>query len=629
MIAIRSAVFRILFAAVWAVASLQAEPVPQPPKIVLAPQSVTAIVGDTTAFTVAALGDGPLSYQWLKDEAALPDATNSALVLTNVQLTDAGAYAVVVTNLAGSATSAAAVLTVTPPPKAPTLLIQPLSQTIQAGGNAEFAAEADGTAPLNYQWYKDAVALPGATNVPLILTNAQLADAGGYFVVVANVAGSATSLVATLTVTIPPTPPSFTRQPIGQTLAAGLTLTLSAEAAGSEPLGYQWYKDGTPLAGQTNVVLTVNRAQTTDSGLYTLLVSNSGGAVPSSPAVVVVYPPGQPPATQLILDNIRQVSARQAAVDVLLAAAGLESYVAFSLNFNPQILTEPEGRLPLPGTNPVPALSLESSLATNGMLGVTVAQASGVAFASGRQVLCTLLFTLTNTTPADTTQPLASARFAFGDTPLLRIVRDTANNELVQSAPEVQPMRQADPPSTAASRQTGLMSRTLRVTNPGAGLLPGAQLRIRGLTNDTLGNPVTLFNASGVVGGIPYVQVPPLAAGASLALLLEFYVSDRRTLPEPVYEWVLAAPVSPPLDTATAVQADLRQVEGLFLVEFVTATNRVYYIQYTDSLAQPSWLTSLPPVQGTGERAQWLDTGLPRTLSQPDTNRFYRVLVSP
>lgn len=627
MIAMRPAVFRILFAA-WAVFSLHAEPVAQPPKIILPPQSVTVIVGDATAFTVAALGDAPLSYQWLKDDAALPDATNSALVLTNVQLTDAGAYTVVITNLAGSVTSAAAQLTVTPPPKAPTILVQPLNQSAQVGGSVEFAAEADGTAPLNYQWFKDAAALAGATNVPLILTNVQLANAGAYFVVVTNVAGSATSQVATLTVTIPPTPPSFTRQPVGQTLTAGLSLTLSAQAAGSDPLKYQWYKDGNVLPGQTNSVLTIERTQTTDSGLYLLLVSNAGGAVPSTPAMVIVNPASHAPATQLALANIRPASAQQIAADVLLTAGGSESYITFSLGFNPVILTSPEGQLPPSSANPAPALSLETSQLTNGLVGVTVAQASGVAFPPGRQVLCTLVFTLTNTTPADTTLPLANARFAFGDLPLLRLVRDTANNEVLQAAPEVQPARQDDPAPVGASRQTGLISRTVRLTNASAGLLPGGQLWLRGLTNDSLGNPITLFNASGTVDGVPFIRVPSLAAGATVALLLEFYVTDRQTIPAPVYDWVLGIATAPALDGAAAVQADLRQVDGLFLVEFLTTTNLTYYIQYTDNMSQPSWLTSLPPVQGTGGRVQWMDTGLPRTLSQPDTNRFYRVWVT-
>jgi hypothetical protein len=83
------------------------------PFIFSPPASQTASVGSMATFAVVAAGTPPLSYQWSSNTVALAGATNTSLTLANVHLSDSGSYySVTVTNLAGSATSSNAVLTV-------------------------------------------------------------------------------------------------------------------------------------------------------------------------------------------------------------------------------------------------------------------------------------------------------------------------------------------------------------------------------------------------------------------------------------------------------------------------------------------------------------------------------------
>jgi hypothetical protein len=84
------------------------------PSITSPPQSQTAETGATVRFHVSATDTLPLSYQWFFNSAmATPASTNNwALVLTNVQPFQAGAYTVVVTNVAGAVTSSPAMLNV-------------------------------------------------------------------------------------------------------------------------------------------------------------------------------------------------------------------------------------------------------------------------------------------------------------------------------------------------------------------------------------------------------------------------------------------------------------------------------------------------------------------------------------
>ena len=84
----------------------------QPVVITLQPASVTVTTGKNTTLKVQASGTGPLTYQWRKNGVPITGATDNKLALTGVQGSDAGNYDVVVTNAAGSVTSAAAVLSV-------------------------------------------------------------------------------------------------------------------------------------------------------------------------------------------------------------------------------------------------------------------------------------------------------------------------------------------------------------------------------------------------------------------------------------------------------------------------------------------------------------------------------------
>ena len=89
---------------------------PTAPVIVSQPTNQVVYLGFTAAFSVMAGGTPPLSYQWNFNGTNIVGATNTFLTLTNVQLSQAGNYVVLVTNVYGSTNSAVAVLTVNPPP---------------------------------------------------------------------------------------------------------------------------------------------------------------------------------------------------------------------------------------------------------------------------------------------------------------------------------------------------------------------------------------------------------------------------------------------------------------------------------------------------------------------------------
>ena len=82
--------------------------------------------------------------------------------------------------------------------------------------------------------------------------------------------------------------PEILTHPVGKEVSVGDTVTMTASARGTAPLSYQWNKNGTPIAGQTTLTLTLVNVTTDDSGAYTLTVSNSVGTAVSSAADLCV-----------------------------------------------------------------------------------------------------------------------------------------------------------------------------------------------------------------------------------------------------------------------------------------------------------------------------------------------------
>ena len=120
-----------------------------PPSITAQPTNLSVVGGANASFSVTASGTAPLSYQWQFNGAGLAGATGTSLTLASVQPTNGGSYTVVVTNTAGSVTSAVAVLTVLVPPA---ITAQPTNLSVVEGANASFSVTASGTEPLSYQW---------------------------------------------------------------------------------------------------------------------------------------------------------------------------------------------------------------------------------------------------------------------------------------------------------------------------------------------------------------------------------------------------------------------------------------------------------------------------------------------
>jgi hypothetical protein len=108
------------------------------PFVTVQPQSQMVALGTNVTLTVAAGGLPAPGFQWQFNGSNLSGATNASLALNNVQATNTGVYAVLLTNLAGSVTSSNATLTLIPPAAAQFQAIN-----VQPDGSIQLAFRGD------------------------------------------------------------------------------------------------------------------------------------------------------------------------------------------------------------------------------------------------------------------------------------------------------------------------------------------------------------------------------------------------------------------------------------------------------------------------------------------------------
>jgi hypothetical protein len=86
--------------------------------------------------------------------------------------------------------------------------------------------------------------------------------------------------------------PSLLTSAATQTAEVGSTVRFQVCPSGYSPLFYQWFFNGTNLlSGATNSVLELADVGSSQTGSYTVVITNIAGAVTSAPAMLSVIPP--------------------------------------------------------------------------------------------------------------------------------------------------------------------------------------------------------------------------------------------------------------------------------------------------------------------------------------------------
>jgi hypothetical protein len=231
---------------------------------------ITVCAGNSVTITGDA-GTG-YTYQWYNGGLGAPitGATNISYTATV-----SGNYFVVVTNSTGCSTQSATTAVVVYP--APVARVDTASSTrFCTGGSVTLSAPA--VAGNGFQWYKDGVAITGATSVSYIASST-----GVYKVRVDSPAIGCSSMSPGQSVTVVTAPNLVPFSPTnfcwGSSAHLGAVLV-----SGAGTVGYQWSLNGVNIPGATN-----STYDAPVSGDYAVTVSVGGGVCSTSSAAVTVH----------------------------------------------------------------------------------------------------------------------------------------------------------------------------------------------------------------------------------------------------------------------------------------------------------------------------------------------------
>jgi hypothetical protein len=238
------------------------------------------------------------------------------------------------------------------------------------------------------------------------LYNRALSDAEVQAIYTAGAAGKCAGSV----------PPSLIAQPQSQSAVVGSDVTVAVIAAGSSPLSYFWQFNGAPIAGATTSSLIIHSVSLTNSGAYSVVVTNLAGSVTSSPAMLTVTP--GPALIQMAAANV--ASDGTVTLPISLVANGDENALGFTITFDPTLLTNTGVTLGS-GAGSASLLLNQSQLAI-GHLGIALGLPAGSTFAAGTQQLVVLTFD----SPA-VSKPTSTA-LSFSASPIAEQLDDVYGN---------------------------------------------------------------------------------------------------------------------------------------------------------------------------------------------------------
>lgn len=274
------------------------------PVVTTQPTSDTVNAGSDATFTAAASGSPAPTVQWRVSTdggttwTSLTGATGPTLTVPAAAAFNGDRYDAVFTNVAGTATTDAATLTVD---SQPVISTPPADQTVPATGTATFSAAAVGAPDPSIQWQVSTdggatwTNISGATAPAMTLLDVPVADDGfEYRAAFANPAGTVTTAAATLHVT---SRPSVRRPPAATTVPPGGSTTYTVLAGGTPSPTIQWEvssdggKTWKPIPGATSPTLSLNHVSSSQNGnLYRAMITNGSGTTTSPSAVLIVSP---------------------------------------------------------------------------------------------------------------------------------------------------------------------------------------------------------------------------------------------------------------------------------------------------------------------------------------------------
>jgi hypothetical protein len=287
--------------------------------------SQTVNIGTPASISLVANGTAPLSYEWHKDGVVMAGKTTNTITFAATVATDAGIYKCKVSNKLGDATSTNSELIIkssfTSTITTDSCTVDMIKVLTDAGWDGKESSLNGFTLNINanvgccvnnsqrnvktFNWgtlnVNNFLINIIVTNKSLVLGIKEVLPANitlnksalyskGGAVIKGNVGGTG-FVIGTSCVISYPAPYIYVQPIASQTVNVGNPATISLSAEGTNPLSYEWHKDGVVMAGKTTNTLTFTSTVVADAGIYKCKVSNAIGNVTSTDSELRVKKP--------------------------------------------------------------------------------------------------------------------------------------------------------------------------------------------------------------------------------------------------------------------------------------------------------------------------------------------------
>jgi len=591
--------------------------------------------------------DSGLTFIWSITNGVITSDTNLQTITYTAGTNGMVGLTVIVFNEFGCSAGSEIAVPINALPVTPAIGLSPTSVCALSEGNI-----ASGPAAASaYAWTISNGTITSSTNSPSITYTAGAAGSVALNLTVFNESGCSATVGTNVTINALPATPLITLS--SSSLCGNSTGNTASGPAGAS--AYAWTIANGTITSATNLPTITYTAGASNTVVLGLTVFNESGCSTSVATNVVIDP-----------DVVAPEITCPANIFVIVPAGTTGSNITFAVPVvdncdpNPIVNSVPaSGSTFLPGTTTVTVTAADHSgntntcqftvrvhpeptvnlvTPTNGSIFVVPQNISLLADAANPDATITkvdfyehtnllgtatsgYLYNWTNVTPG-LYQLLAIATDDVGATGTSAVVNVSMLAHIPLPVGSIFPVET----NSARVRQTGLLFQQVHVSN----ITPLTMSAIR-LSISNLPPAVRVWNATGTNAGLPYLLYnQPILPGASVDFLIEYFVPDGHTLPNPTFICDLIPTQSAPAPIGTEMAFKFQTWAGSApLVEFKTLTNRVYYIQYSPDLT--TWKTALPAITGTGSSVQWIDNGPPKTDSLPGSvpARYYRVLLTP
>jgi hypothetical protein len=259
-------------------------------------------------------------------EACYPNTNTLTYTINKVEASDAGAYSLEIWTELHPPTNNTSIVDTTPVSRqvSPAILTQP-SNTICISGSSTTMGIIAGPNTATFQWFNAATqaSITSASASPSFTPTTSNSGEAVYCKI-SSIYGEVISSSALLTVVVPPT---ITAQPTNAAVEVGNMSEFSVAAVGSQPMYYQWYKNGISISGANLNYLIFPSVTDTNAGTYEVVITNAFGNTNS--AIVRLFV-GTPIAITSQPTNLIVSSGQEASFGVSITGSQPISYQWFT-----------------------------------------------------------------------------------------------------------------------------------------------------------------------------------------------------------------------------------------------------------------------------------------------------------